>query len=184
MQDGPCRPEVERPPDWHVGSPPGWRPGPRNERALSLPSQLQAKLDAVFREPSSDPPLPEDGLIREPVTNAQSSANASTHSASHASPSPPQTGSRALSSSHGPLGLLGPFSACPGQVALDPGPWQIPSWPQAQPFAQPPAQPPALQASPNRSLPASTAVIEPMLEAPWGGFRATSTLPALGDAVV
>ncbi|CAE7217337.1 unnamed protein product [Symbiodinium sp. CCMP2592] len=175
--------EVERPPDWHVGSPPGWRPGPRNERALSLPSQLQAKLDAVFREPSPDPPLPEDGLIREPVTNAQSSANASTHSASNASPSPPQTGSRALSS-HGPLGPLAPsgtFSACPGQVALDPGPWQIPSWPQAQPFAQPPAQPPALQASPNRSLSASTAVIEPVLEDLAGSAPGLSELKELEE---
>ena len=171
--------EVERPPDWHVGSPPGWRPGPRNERALSLPSQLQAKLDAVFREPSPDPPLPEDGLIREPVTaNAQSSANASTHSAASYA-TPPRTGSRALScSSHG----HGPFAPCPGQVALDPGPWQIPSWPQAQPPAQLPAQP---GPSPNRSLLAmSTApVTEPLLEVPWTCFCPQPLLaPSVTDA--
>lgn len=156
--------EVERPPDWHVGSPPGWRPGPCNERCPSLPSQLQAKLDAVFREPSPDPLLPEEGLIREPVTaNAQSSANVSTHSAASYS-TPPRTGSRALScSSHGHAGHA-PFAPCPGQVALDPGPWQIPRWPQAEP-----PQPAQTGHSPSRSLPAmSTApVTEPMLEAPW-----------------
>ncbi|CAE7881015.1 unnamed protein product [Symbiodinium microadriaticum] len=157
----PAAREVERPPDWHVGSPPGWRPGPCNERCPSLPSQLQAKLDAVFREPSPDPLLPEEGLIREPVTaNAQSSANVSTHSAASYS-TPPRTGSRALScSSHGHAGHA-PFAPCPGQVALDPGPWQIPRWPQAEP-----PQPAQTGHSPSRSLPAmSTApVTEPMLE--------------------
>ncbi|CAE7221021.1 unnamed protein product [Symbiodinium natans] len=106
--------EVKRPPDWHNTGFSGWRTGPRSDLAQPLPSPPRAAPDS---------PLPaSDVLIREPVAIPA-------HAPASNEASLPSQLSTSGCQARAAFGSLAP---CPGQVALDPGPWQIPSWPSSQ----------------------------------------------------